>query len=69
MDKKQIIIVAVILAVAVLGFFIFSDVTGNVITGAVLNPEIKTESFRIDDFGMEINTEVKNNGKNNGRSG
>ena len=69
MVKRQIIIIAVILAVAVLGFLIFSNMTGNVITGAVLNPDIKTEYFRIDDFGMEINTEGVNNGKNNSRSG
>ncbi|MCK4997226.1 hypothetical protein KAS08_02885 [Candidatus Pacearchaeota archaeon] len=70
MVKKQVIIIAIILIVAALGFLFFSNMTGNVITGAALNPEIKTEYFRIDDFGMEINEEeVKLDGtQNSGRS-
>ena len=55
MVKRQIIIIAIILAIATLGFFFFSSITGNVITGAALNPEIKTEYFRINNFGMEVN--------------
>ena len=66
-----------ILTVTALGFFLFSSMTGSVITGAAIKPEIKDESFRIDSFGSQMNEnesndtfeeyrkEGINNGKNN----
>jgi hypothetical protein len=70
MDKKQIIIIAIVVVVVTLGLLLFSNMTGNVITGAAVNPEIKVKSFRISDFGMEVNKGEELDGtQNNGRSG
>ena len=57
MIKKQVIVVAAILILAAIGFLIFYNMTGNAITGAATNPEIKSEYFRIDDFGSDENIE------------
>ena len=69
-DKRQVIIVCsivVIVIAMVLGINSISGITGNTITGSVVDeaPVIKDEYFRIDDFGMRINeTEEINDTQN-----
>ena len=69
-DKRQVITVCsivVIVIAMVLGINSISGITGNTITGSVVDeaPVIKDEYFRIDDFGMRINeTEEINDTQN-----
>ena len=72
MVKKQIIIIAIIISIIILGFLSFSNIAENLITGAVIKPIINTEYFRINNFGIEINEdeEEKLDGtQNSSRSG
>jgi hypothetical protein len=55
MVNKQTIIISAILILAAIGVLFFSNMTGNVITGAAIDPEINIKYFKIDDFGSEVN--------------
>lgn len=51
--KKWIVVLLIMILVG-LSFFVFSNMTGNVITGgSVAHPSIESESFRIGDFEIE----------------
>lgn len=71
MVSRSLVIGIGILILVGLGFLIVSTMTGNVITGSVVNDEVvENKYFRIDDFSSEneINKEVEN-GEDSSRSG
>jgi len=54
MDRRIWIVVG-ILALVALGFFFFSTMTGNEITGTAVAPiEISSDYYKISDFGGEV---------------
>ena len=63
---NKIVVVVGILVVIALGFWFLSNMTGNVITGAVVGGEdvVVNEVFRISDFGSGINEEDLNGAQN-----
>ena len=71
MVSRSLVIGIGILILVGLGFLVVSTMTGNVITGSVVNDEVvENKYFRIDDFSSEneINKEVEN-GEDSSRSG
>ena len=65
MDRNVIIVIVIVIFVA-LGFALLSNMTGNVITGAVVGDKemvVESEYFRIDD--SDNSEEVNKNGTQN----
>ena len=68
MVSRNVIIAIVILILVALGFYFLSNMTGNVITGSVINePDVENEYFKIDENDNFM--EVVNDTQNNDRSG
>ena len=68
MDKRIVIIVCAIL-IGLVGMTIFSNVTGNVITGSVVKQEVEDTYYKMDVFENELNTGGEiNDTQNNSRS-
>jgi divalent metal cation (Fe/Co/Zn/Cd) transporter len=66
--NKWLIVIG-ILAVVGLGFLVFSNVTGSVISGSVVMQVIDEGCFRISEFGdSKLNEEVEDNGEDSGGS-
>ncbi len=57
MVSRNVIIVIVILILVALGFYFLTNMTGNVITGSVVDeaPSMENEYFKIDPVGYESN--------------
>jgi hypothetical protein len=63
----KVLVVVGILVVVVLGFWFVSNITGNIITGAVVDnePIVNVEDFRISDFGNNVSKMEELNGTQN----
>ena len=67
MVNRNILIGIGILVLMILGIVCFSSITGNVITGFVINDEeIKNEYFKIDDINKTMEENL-NDSQNNSR--
>ena len=64
---RKVLVVVGILVVVVLGFWFLSNMTGSVITGAVIGNEeiVEVEDFRISDFGEASSSVPSDEGKIN----
>ena len=68
MVSRNVIIVIVILILVALGFYFLTNMTGNVITGSVVDePDVENEYFKIGETNNY--TGVVNDTQNNDRSG